>query len=457
MDRLSIDLARCMAGGDDRPGADSRDDGRAAAAAGLRAWPPFTRPPARAGSSGPSCPTRIPEPLPSLRGHQPRQVRRPGGDRHRRVGARHHRAGHRAPALLLERAELHPAAARAAPLRARQRRPGRDRRPARPPRHGADPGQRHLQVGDHGRVHGRVSGDQAAAGGDRRAAGRSRSTWSSPPTRRAARCARSATRWACPCSTWPPGVGGRFSVLSPVGLLPAALTGMDVAGAAGRRRGHGRMDQGDRRLGQPGLRLRRGAVPERRGVRPAHQRDDALLGPPARHRRLVPAAVGGEPGQDRRPAGPHGQRGPDPGQGPGRHRPALAAAALRRGPGRQDHHLPGRGRVRADHARSRRPGPEAEALAYLGGHTLAELLWAEQKSTAWALAQKGRPSLTITLPKVDARSVGALIYLLEMATAVAGELYDIDAFDQPGVELSKKATYALMGRDGYEDLAGQIE
>ncbi len=52
--------------------------------------------------------------------------------------------------------------------------------------------------------------------------------------------------------------------------------------------------------------------------------------------------------------------------------------------------------------------------------------------------------------------MGALIYMLEMATAIAGELYDVDAFDQPGVELSKQATYALMGRPGYEALAGEI-
>jgi glucose-6-phosphate isomerase len=105
------------------------------------------------------------------------------------------------------------------------------------------------------------------------------------------------------------------------------------------------------------------------------------------------------------------------------------------------------------------PAPEAEAepLAYLGGRSLAELMWAEQKGTTWALAKRGRPSLTITLPQVDAFHLGALIYLLEMATAIAGELYDIDAFDQPGVELSKQATYALMGRPGYEELAGQIE
>ena len=103
-----------------------------------------------------------------------------------------------------------------------------------------------------------------------------------------------------------------------------------------------------------------------------------------------------------------------------------------------------------------KPGPEAEALAYLGGHTMAELMQAEQKSTAWALVQRGRPSLTITVPRVDAFSVGALVYMLEMATAIAGELYDVNAFDQPGVEMSKQATYALMGRPGYESLAREI-
>jgi glucose-6-phosphate isomerase len=101
-------------------------------------------------------------------------------------------------------------------------------------------------------------------------------------------------------------------------------------------------------------------------------------------------------------------------------------------------------------------GEAADSLGYLGGRSLSDLMWAEQQATAWALAEHGRPSLTLTLPRVDAASVGALLYLLEMATAVAGELYDVDAFDQPGVELSKKATCALMGRPGYESLADQI-
>ncbi len=46
--------------------------------------------------------------------------------------------------------------------------------------------------------------------------------------------------------------------------------------------------------------------------------------------------------------------------------------------------------------------------------------------------------------------------MLEMATAIAGELYDVDAFNQPGVELGKEATYAIMGRPGYQRLAGEI-
>jgi glucose-6-phosphate isomerase len=60
------------------------------------------------------------------------------------------------------------------------------------------------------------------------------------------------------------------------------------------------------------------------------------------------------------------------------------------------------------------------------------------------------------MPTVDAPSLGQLFMLLEAATAVTGELYDINAFDQPGVELGKEATYALMGRPGFEDLAAEI-
>jgi glucose-6-phosphate isomerase len=88
-------------------------------------------------------------------------------------------------------------------------------------------------------------------------------------------------------------------------------------------------------------------------------------------------------------------------------------------------------------------------LAYLGGHTMGELLSAERQATARALARRGRMNMTLRLPRVDARSVGQLLMLLQIATVYAGELYDIDPLDQPGVELGKQLTYGLMGRPGY--------
>lgn len=94
---------------------------------------------------------------------------------------------------------------------------------------------------------------------------------------------------------------------------------------------------------------------------------------------------------------------------------------------------------------------------YLSGHTLNELLKAEEEATRLALTQEGRPNLTINLPEISAKTVGQTLYLLELATAFAGELFDINAFDQPGVELGKQLTYALMGRAGFEEKRKEIE
>jgi glucose-6-phosphate isomerase len=73
--------------------------------------------------------------------------------------------------------------------------------------------------------------------------------------------------------------------------------------------------------------------------------------------------------------------------------------------------------------------------------------------TAAALTAAGRPNCTYTLDRVDAANVGAFIQMLEFQTAFMGELLDIDAFDQPGVELGKVFTFGLMNRPGYESYA----
>jgi glucose-6-phosphate isomerase len=94
--------------------------------------------------------------------------------------------------------------------------------------------------------------------------------------------------------------------------------------------------------------------------------------------------------------------------------------------------------------------PGDAELAYLGGRTLGELLEAERVATTSALAAQGRMSMTIELRRVDAHAVGQLLMMLQIATVYAGGFYDVDPLDQPGVELGKRLTHALMGRPGFE-------
>lgn len=95
---------------------------------------------------------------------------------------------------------------------------------------------------------------------------------------------------------------------------------------------------------------------------------------------------------------------------------------------------------------------DVEDLNYLNGKPMSALMQAEFESTRASLTTNQRPNMTLSIPKVDAYHFAQLLYLLEVQTAIAGALMDIDPFDQPGVELAKKYTYALMGRKGYEDL-----
>lgn len=100
---------------------------------------------------------------------------------------------------------------------------------------------------------------------------------------------------------------------------------------------------------------------------------------------------------------------------------------------------------------------EISGISFLGGHTLGELIQAEQLATEYALMKAQRLNFTITLPEVNAFTVGQLIQLLEMQTACIGELLNINAYDQPGVEEGKNATYALLGRPGYEEKKQELD
>ncbi len=84
-------------------------------------------------------------------------------------------------------------------------------------------------------------------------------------------------------------------------------------------------------------------------------------------------------------------------------------------------------------------------VAFLGGKTHNVLIEAERQGTEYALYRAGRMNQTVILPEVSPFVIGQLLYFFEMVTAYAGELLDIDAFNQPGVEESKLASFAVLG------------
>ncbi len=96
-------------------------------------------------------------------------------------------------------------------------------------------------------------------------------------------------------------------------------------------------------------------------------------------------------------------------------------------------------------------------LEYLAGQTAGSLLNSEQRATAAALARCGRPSVTLRLDAVSPESVGALLFMLQIQTLFAGALFNIDPLNQPGVEAGKNFTSALMGRPGFSDVRNDLE
>jgi glucose-6-phosphate isomerase len=245
----------------------------------------------------------------------------------------------------------------------------------------------------------------------------------------------------------PPSVGGRFSVLSPVGLLPAALVGIDIAAL----------------LGGAERALRDADSPDLLNNRPAlhaalHWAADTWLG--ARidvlmpycdrlrdvaewYRQLWAESLGKR--HDRR--GAEVFSGPTPVGAVGATDQHSQVQLFMEGPFDKvltlvsvgDHGIdvviPGRSELPAD-------------LSYLPGRSLNELLAAEYRATSGALASAGRMHTLLHLPEVTEDTVGELLMFYQLATGFAGAWYGVNPFDQPGVELGKQLTFAAMGRSG---------
>lgn len=96
-------------------------------------------------------------------------------------------------------------------------------------------------------------------------------------------------------------------------------------------------------------------------------------------------------------------------------------------------------------------------VSFLCGHTQNELIAAEEAATEYAVMKSGHMNYAIRMPEVNAFTVGELLYMFEIQTAFAGELLALNAFDQPGVEEGKKATYALLGKPGFAEKKAELD
>jgi len=99
----------------------------------------------------------------------------------------------------------------------------------------------------------------------------------------------------------------------------------------------------------------------------------------------------------------------------------------------------------------------APELAYLSGQKMSRLINSEKTGTEYALLASKRPCLTVAFDRICPYTVGQFIYLFEATTSIAGMLFGINTYDQPAVELGKDATLALMGSSDYAELAGKIK
>jgi glucose-6-phosphate isomerase len=98
-----------------------------------------------------------------------------------------------------------------------------------------------------------------------------------------------------------------------------------------------------------------------------------------------------------------------------------------------------------------------DGTSYLGGHTLNELFEAEKNATILALVKSRKPNIEITLPEINPHTIGQLLYMYEVQTVFAGYLYNVNSLDQPGVEAGKNYAYGMFGRKGYEDMKKEVE
>jgi glucose-6-phosphate isomerase len=248
----------------------------------------------------------------------------------------------------------------------------------------------------------------------------------------------------------PDGVGGRFSVLSAVGLFSAGMCGIDIRGLL---RGAAAMNERVKRPTAANPAALLAAIhhlytQKGKSLHVMMPYSDQLRDLADWYRQLWAESLGKRFSAD-------GKRevfaGATPINALGATDQHSQVQLYREGPNDKVITLLSVDRLSRDVKIPRSMG-EIEDVAYLGGATLGTLLAAELRATEMALLASERPCLKISFPRITAETVGQFIYLYEAATTIMGRLMGVDPYDQPGVELGKKLTFHFMGRPGYETM-----
>ena len=98
-----------------------------------------------------------------------------------------------------------------------------------------------------------------------------------------------------------------------------------------------------------------------------------------------------------------------------------------------------------------------DGLNFLSGKTMSYVNQKAFEGTVLAHTDGGVPNLVISVEKADEENLGRLIYFFEKACAISGYMLGVNPFDQPGVESYKKNMFALLGKPGYEDMKAELE
>jgi glucose-6-phosphate isomerase len=253
----------------------------------------------------------------------------------------------------------------------------------------------------------------------------------------------------------PDGVGGRFSVLSAVGLLSAAVCGIDIDNLlAGAERMDKKVSQKDFYRNPAAVNAAINYHFYKRGKRISVMMpySYALKDFADWYRQLWAESLG----KVKNLSGKEVFVGPTPIKALGATDQHSQVQLYRQGPNDKLFTFLTVQDFEKDVEIGKAPAVAPE-LNFLSRQKFSRLLNNEKTATEYALLASKRPNLTIAFDKISPYTIGQFIYLFETTTSIAGLLFGIDAYDQPAVELGKDATLALMSSSEYADLAKKIK